>query len=113
MNAMETDPGWYERMAQRAAARRPVPEVAEVTTLPDRSTWPVPRELQGYSARDVFLWYICDGWAKIFGDEPEVETLFDHDFGYHVLRKGMWQLTLVNTDQFPSHAFATEDGEGR
>jgi hypothetical protein len=86
------DEGWEARMAARAAAR----------SERDRGQWPVPQELRGASARDAFLWYIVDGWQKIFGEQPPVENVQDNDFGYHVLRKGSWQLTLVNLDQYPA-----------
>jgi len=88
-------------MADRAAARRAERETAEFGPRPDRETWPVPPELRGNSARDCLLWYICDGWDKIFGESPEIETLVYHDFGYHELRKGSWKLTLVDLEQFP------------
>lgn len=100
---------WEERMAQRAAERAAARREAErdengnpIRLLPDRSTWPVPPQIQGASARDAFLWYTCRGWEQIFGGEPDIENLFDHDFGHHVLRKGDWQLTFTNVSEFPS-----------
>lgn len=104
---------WEERMAQRSRERRDALEAeylaAEgVRLLPDRSTWPVPPEIRGASARDAFLWYVCRGWEQIFGEEPEIENLFDHDFGYHVLRKDTWQLTFTNISQFPDQAWPTD-----
>lgn len=105
----ESADSWEHRMAAQAAqraARHRAAERAEngapIRLLPDRSAWPVPREIQGASARDAFLWYVCRGWEQIFGDEPEIENLFDHDFGLHVLRKGEWQLTFANISEFPS-----------
>jgi hypothetical protein len=95
-------------MAERAAARRAEQEEAEQQHAghqrpPDRSTWPVPEHLKGYSARDVFLWYMMDGWRRILGGEPKV--LFDHDFGFHVISDGIWQLKLANLDEFPDERF--------
>jgi hypothetical protein len=99
-------------MAERAAARRAEQEEAEqeeaeqqhaARQRPDRSTWPVPEHLKGYSARDVFLWYAMDGWRRILGGEPQV--LFDHDFGFHVISDGIWQLKLTNLDEFPDERF--------
>lgn len=101
---------WEERMAQRAMERSRAERHEDGTPvyLPDRSTWPVPPEIRGASARDAFLWYACRGWEQIFGEEPEIENLFDHDFGYHVLRKGTWQLTLTDISQFPDQAWPTD-----
>lgn len=106
------DEGWEQRMADRAAARRATREAAEREARgpgrPDCETWPLPPEIRrGASARDALLWYICDGWDRIFGG-PEIETLMDHDFGFHVLRKGEWQITLVNVEQFPHHRYGIE-----
>lgn len=94
MGVVEADSGWYERMAQRAAQRAVGTTDPAADGLPDRETWPVPPELRGYSARDCFLWYVRDGWLKIFGGGEPVEAVVDNDFGYHVLRKGEWQLTF-------------------
>ena len=107
------DEGWEQRMADRAAARRAEREAAEREALgpriPDCETWPLPPEIRrGASARDALLWYICDGWNRIFG-EPPIETLMDHDFGFHVLRKGPWQITLVNTEEFPHHSYGSPE----
>jgi hypothetical protein len=70
-----------------------------------RDRWPasLPAHVRtGASGRDAFLWYVVDGWTQIFGDTPPVESVLDHDFGYHVLRKGSWELTLIDRDQFPA-----------
>lgn len=69
-----------------------------------RETWPVPAELRGHSPHDCFLWYVADGWRRIYGPEPAVATVYAHDAGRHVLRKGNWQLTLVDVEQFPAAA---------
>src|SRR5690349_12022649 len=107
MSAIETDPGWYERMAARATLR----SVDSQTFAPIyRDHDPVPPSIRSASARDTLLRYICDGWEKIFGGTEPIETLIYSDFGYHVLRKGMWQLTLVNVEQNPSAAFETDEG---
>lgn len=114
MSAVEDDPGWYERMAQRTVERRMVAQAEQFANegraSPPRSTWPqsLPEQVRaGASGRDALLWYIADGWQRIFGGE--VETLLDHDFGYHVLRNDMWQITLVNVEQFPDQAFPEEE----
>lgn len=123
MSAIESDPGWYARMAARTAARQleHPPSVAESTMTTEarieidrfrRSQWPVPPQLRGFSARDVFLWYICDGWRRIFGDDHPVEQLLNHDFGLHILRKGTWQLTLVDLEQFPDRRFPQPQPDG-
>jgi hypothetical protein len=103
-----TDEGWEAHMAEKAAARRAEQEGAEWQRAgrqrpPDRSTWPVPEHLKGYSARDVFLWYVMDGWRRILGGDPRV--VLDHDFGFHVVSDGIWQLKLVNLDEFPDERF--------
>jgi hypothetical protein len=79
----------------------------------DREQWPesLPTHVrQGASARDALLWYITDGWGKIFGGD--VVTVFDHDFGHHVLRNGSWQLTLTNLDEFPDDEFSRTPNAG-
>jgi hypothetical protein len=101
-----TEDGWEARMAARAAVRGAEQDAEQDNNqrrLPDRSTWPVPEHLKGYSGRDVFLWYVMDGWQRILGGEPNV--LFNHDFGFHVIGDGVWQLELVSLDQFPDKRF--------
>lgn len=68
----------------------------------DRSNW--PPELRGASGRDAFLWYICQAWGVFMGGDDPVENLLDSDLGHHVLRRGAWQLTLVNIEQYPSES---------
>lgn len=108
MSAIESDPDRYGRMSARAAGPTPDSEDAPFSAA-RREAWPVPTEVRGASARDAFLWYIADGWQKIFGESEPIETLFDHDFGMHVMRKGSWQITLVDTDQFPDSAWPGEE----
>ena len=66
-----------------------------------KELWPVPDEIKGFSARDVFLWYICDGWQKIFSGNEEIKTEVDHDLGFHVLRRGDWRFELRDLGRFP------------
>jgi hypothetical protein len=109
---------WEARMAERAKVRAAANGDKSALTMDERieadrarrAQWPVPAELRGYSARDVLLWYICDGWRKIFGEDEPVETLFYGDFGYHVLRKGSWQLTLTNLEWFPHLRYPEPEG---
>ncbi len=66
-----------------------------------RTAWPVPEHVRGASARDAFLWYICQAWPLFFGGNGNVETVLDHDSGYHVARYQGWELRLVNLEEFP------------
>lgn len=70
--------------------------------MADRDKWPVPDEVKSASARDAFLWYICRSWPIFFGGDGKIETIVDHDFGYHLLQYQNWQLELKNLDEFPS-----------
>lgn len=98
------DDAWEQRMSDKA--KRRLETERKVAGLLDRSEWPVPEWVRGYSARDAFLWYIADGWKKIFNSDDEpVVTVFDNDFGHHVLRKNDWQLTLTNLEQYPDDAW--------
>ena len=74
----------------------------------DRSKWPADIP-QGASGRDAFLAYIVQGWPLFFGGAEPVEPVFDHDFGIHVLRRGTWELRLVDTASFPDEAFRLTD----
>lgn len=85
---------------------------AIIAATPDRDSWPGPRELRGASGRDAFLWYICDAWPKLFGGNERIETVLDHDFGMHVLRRGMWQLTFANLEEFPDAEFPRQEKTG-
>jgi hypothetical protein len=101
-----SEEGWEARMAAKAAERQAehhAKQDGNQRRLPDRSTWPVPEHLKGYSGRDVFLWYAMDGWRRILGGEPKV--LFDHDLGYHVISDGIWQLELAHLHDFPDKRF--------
>jgi len=107
-----TDPvGWEARMAERARQRAALDQKRiahdQLTQTTDRQNWPVPEHLKGYSGRDCFLWYVADWYRRIFG--RDLEVVFDHDFGYHVLSDGVWQMTFVNLDQFPSEMHAEPD----
>jgi hypothetical protein len=104
--------GWEARMAERARRRsqlRERPAAEQITQTTDRAAWPVPEHLKGYSGRDCYLWYVADGYRRIFG--RDLDVIFDHDFGYHVLSDGVWQLTLVSLDQFPGEKFGGGDAE--
>ena len=67
----------------------------------DRAKWPVPENMKGYSARDVFIWYICQTWPLFFGGDEKIEVVLDHDFGLSILKRGKWQLELRNLEEFP------------
>ena len=65
----------------------------------DRDKWPVPMNIKSASPRDAFLWHIREVWPKFF--DGQVETVLDHDFGFHVLKLGDWELELRNMKEFP------------
>jgi hypothetical protein len=63
-------------------------------SLEKRATWPVPKEVQGASAVDAFMWYAADGLHRIFPTYRGPETVFYTDFGRHEIRCGPLRLTL-------------------
>lgn len=80
----------------------------------DRSQW--PEDLRGASGRDALLVTICRAWRLFFGggDDPPIETIKDNDAGLHCLRRGSWEVWLVDTDAFDVHmSYSQKPPRGR